>query len=151
MYQWTVTKSLSDSACEKWRKKRILALVPRKGGPRDHGVFCCSGKRSRRATSTWLSAIGGSASRDCGLGECPSGHGQPLRKAGREANVCLQGVVRIVCIVLGRKDSRPLLFHLEDRQRGAKSWRQFTTEYGLTVLREADACTKPGEIGCLLR
>lgn len=45
---------------------------------------------------------------------------------------------------------------LEDRQRevevAAKATRQrFTAEYTLTVLREADACTEPGEIGCLLR
>ncbi len=29
--------------------------------------------------------------------------------------------------------------------------RRFTAEYKLTVLREADACRKPGEIGALLR
>lgn len=29
--------------------------------------------------------------------------------------------------------------------------RRFTAEYTLTVLREADACTEPGEIGVLLR
>ena len=29
--------------------------------------------------------------------------------------------------------------------------RRFTTEYKLRVLTEADACTKPGEIGALLR
>jgi transposase-like protein len=29
--------------------------------------------------------------------------------------------------------------------------RQFTTEYRLKVLREADACKKPGELGALLR
>jgi transposase-like protein len=42
---------------------------------------------------------------------------------------------------------------LEDRQRGATSWRRrrFTAEYKLRVLREADACTEPGEIVVLLR
>src|SRR6266581_1817473 len=29
--------------------------------------------------------------------------------------------------------------------------RRFSAEYKLRVLREADACTKPGEIGALLR
>lgn len=29
--------------------------------------------------------------------------------------------------------------------------RRFTAEYKLRILREADACTKPGEIGALLR
>ncbi len=29
--------------------------------------------------------------------------------------------------------------------------RRFTAEYKLTVLREADACTRPGEVGALLR
>ena len=29
--------------------------------------------------------------------------------------------------------------------------RRCTAEYTLRVLREADACTEPGEIGCLLR
>ena len=45
---------------------------------------------------------------------------------------------------------------LEDRQRGgdvvAKATRRrVTAEYKLRVLREADACTEPGEIGVLLR
>ena len=45
---------------------------------------------------------------------------------------------------------------LDDRQRGVEvvaqaTRRRFTAEYKLTVLREADACTEPGEIGCLLR
>ena len=29
--------------------------------------------------------------------------------------------------------------------------RQFTAEYRLRVLEEADRCTQPGEVGCLLR
>jgi transposase-like protein len=45
---------------------------------------------------------------------------------------------------------------LEDRQRGVEvmakaTRRRFTAEYKLGVLREADACTEPGEIGALLR
>ena len=45
---------------------------------------------------------------------------------------------------------------LDDRQRGGEvvaqaTRRRFTAEYKLTVLRDADACTEPGEIGCLLR
>jgi transposase len=45
---------------------------------------------------------------------------------------------------------------LDDRQRGVEvvaqaTRRRFTAEYKLTVLREADACTEAGEIGCLLR
>jgi transposase-like protein len=45
---------------------------------------------------------------------------------------------------------------LEDRQRGVEvvakaTRRRFTAEYKLKVLREADACRKPGEIGALLR
>ena len=45
---------------------------------------------------------------------------------------------------------------LDDRQRGVEvmakaTRRRFTAEYKLGVLREADACTEPGEIGCLLR
>jgi transposase len=30
-------------------------------------------------------------------------------------------------------------------------WRRFTAEYKLRVLREADACSRPGEVGALLR
>src|SRR4030066_761493 len=45
---------------------------------------------------------------------------------------------------------------LEDRSRGVEvvakaTRRRFTGEYKLKVLREADACRKPGEIGALLR
>jgi transposase len=45
---------------------------------------------------------------------------------------------------------------LEDRQRGVEivakaTRRRFTAEYKFTVLREANACTEPGEIGVLLR
>ncbi len=45
---------------------------------------------------------------------------------------------------------------LEDRQRGVEvmakaTRRRFTAEYKRRVLREADACTEPGEIGALLR
>jgi transposase-like protein len=45
---------------------------------------------------------------------------------------------------------------LDDRQRGVEvvakaTRRRFTAEYKLRVLREADACTEPGEIGALLR
>jgi transposase len=45
---------------------------------------------------------------------------------------------------------------LEDRQRGVEvmakaTRRRFTAEYQRRVLREADACTEPGEIGALLR
>ena len=45
---------------------------------------------------------------------------------------------------------------LENRQRGVEvvakaTRRRFTAEYKLTVLREADACTEPGELGVLLR
>ena len=41
---------------------------------------------------------------------------------------------------------------LDDRQRGVEvlakaTRRRFTDEYKLRVLREADACTEPGEIG----
>ena len=45
---------------------------------------------------------------------------------------------------------------LDDLQRGVEvmaqaTRRQFTAEYTLRVLQEADACRKPGEIGALLR
>jgi len=45
---------------------------------------------------------------------------------------------------------------LDDRQRGVEvlakaTRRRFTAEYKLRVLREADACTEPGEIGAVLR
>ena len=45
---------------------------------------------------------------------------------------------------------------LDDRQRGVEvvakaTRRRFTAEYKLRILREADACTEPGEIGALLR
>ena len=45
---------------------------------------------------------------------------------------------------------------LDDRQRGVEGMakvtrRRFTAEYKLKVLREADACTEPGEIGAVLR
>jgi len=45
---------------------------------------------------------------------------------------------------------------LDDRQRGVEvmakaTRRRFTAEYTLRVLREADACMEPGEIGVLLR
>jgi transposase len=45
---------------------------------------------------------------------------------------------------------------LDDRQRGVEvmakaTRRRFTAEYKLRVLREADACMEPGEIGVLLR
>lgn len=44
----------------------------------------------------------------------------------------------------------------DDRQRGVEvmakaTRRRFTAEDKLRVLREADACTEPGEIGALLR
>src|SRR4030042_5868291 len=45
---------------------------------------------------------------------------------------------------------------LGDRSRGVEvvakaTRRRFTAEYKFKVLREADACRKPGEIGALLR
>ena len=45
---------------------------------------------------------------------------------------------------------------LDDWQRGVEivakaTRRRCTAEYTLRVLREADACTEPGEIGALLR
>ena len=45
---------------------------------------------------------------------------------------------------------------LDDRQRGVEvmakaTRRRFTAEYKLRVLREADGCMEPGEIGVLLR
>ncbi len=45
---------------------------------------------------------------------------------------------------------------LEDRSRGVEvvakaTRRRFTAEYKFKVMREADACRKPGEIGALLR
>ena len=45
---------------------------------------------------------------------------------------------------------------LDDRQRGVEvlakaTRRRFTAEYKLRVLREADACMEPGEIGAVLR
>ena len=45
---------------------------------------------------------------------------------------------------------------LDDRQRGVEvmakaTRRRFTAEYKHRVLREADACREPGEIGALLR
>jgi hypothetical protein len=35
--------------------------------------------------------------------------------------------------------------------RDHRSHRRFTTAYKLEVLRKADACTRPGELGALLR
>jgi transposase-like protein len=41
---------------------------------------------------------------------------------------------------------------LQDVQVSAKGRRRrFTAEYKLKIVREADACTKPGELGALLR
>ena len=41
---------------------------------------------------------------------------------------------------------------LQDVQVSAKARRRrFTAEYKLKIVREADACTKPGELGALLR
>ncbi len=41
---------------------------------------------------------------------------------------------------------------LQDVQVPAKSHRRrFTAEYKLKIVREADGCTKPGELGALLR
>ena len=41
---------------------------------------------------------------------------------------------------------------LQDMQVSAKARRRrFTAEYKLKIVREADACTKPGELGALLR
>src|SRR3972149_6951199 len=45
---------------------------------------------------------------------------------------------------------------LEDRSRGVEvvakaTRRRYTAEYKFKVLREADACREPGEIGALLR
>ena len=31
------------------------------------------------------------------------------------------------------------------------TWRRFSAEYKVRILREAEACTRPGEIGALLR
>src|SRR3989304_7420034 len=45
---------------------------------------------------------------------------------------------------------------LEDRSRGVEvvakaTRRRYTAEYKFKILREADACREPGEIGALLR
>src|SRR3970040_2245517 len=45
---------------------------------------------------------------------------------------------------------------LDDRSRGGQvvskaTRRNYSAEYKLAVLRKADGCTKPGEIGALLR
>jgi hypothetical protein len=42
------------------------------------------------------------------------------------------------------------LFRIQMCQPGARR-RRFTAEYRMAVLREADACKQPGEVGALLR
>lgn len=58
-------------------------------GSRAHGVFYFSGKRSRRATSSGLSAIERSVSQDCGLCGCHSVMvSHCLKRAGKPMYVC---------------------------------------------------------------
>jgi transposase-like protein len=49
----------------------------------------------------------------------------------------------------GEREATPLLPDPEVPARHAK--RRFTTAYKLDILRQADACTRPGELGALLR
>jgi len=54
----------------------------------------------------------------------------------------LQGIDRVQALADGAPD--PELIERPRRRR-------FTAEYKLQILREADACAKPGEVGVLLR
>lgn len=51
--------------------------------------------------------------------------------------------------MLGEREGAPLPPDPEVPARHAK--RRFTTAYKLDILRRADACTRPGELGALLR
>ena len=51
----------------------------------------------------------------------------------------------------GPSGSRSEIRHPDPEVRDTARRRRFTTEYKLRIIREADKCTRPGEIGALLR
>ena len=53
--------------------------------------------------------------------------------------------------VVGGREPWRLVFGSESRSFDKPRRRGFTVEYKLSVLKKADACTKPGELGTLLR